>query len=301
MGIIIVKGKESVTSMLRVESIKPSVRSRVYEAGKGAFVNFGLLVVLRRGQARLVLSDSEMTVSAHSVMLLPHNTPARLEVPAGTGLWIIGFARRLQPLVTGTGPESLPLDQLLGRVSLTPPIREQVEATIMPLLPILVEEISDPDKRSQTAGAAILRLLLIATSRMLNTSEVVDITSNNQILLRFRQLVELGYQNRKTVAEYCLDLSLTYDRLHDICQRSLNRAPLALIHQRVLLDASTRLTRTDESIQSIADCLGFDEPSKFSHFFKRATGMAPRQYRKNTKQKAQLQTKSTLKTFSDWP
>ncbi|SFN73403.1 AraC family transcriptional regulator, transcriptional activator of pobA [Thioclava dalianensis] len=294
-------GQETVTSMLRVERIEPSIRTRIYEIGKGAFERFGLIAVLRRGQARLVLSESDMTVGAHSVLLLPHTTPARLEVPAGTDLWLIGFARRLQPLVTGAGPESLPLDQLLNRVSLTPPNRAQVEASILPLLPLLVDEITDPEKRSQMAGTAILRLMLIAIGRMLHRQEIEDSASDNQILLRFRQLVELGYHTRKSVAEYCDALSLTYDRLHDICQRSLNRPPLELIHQRVLLDASTWLSRTDESIQSIAERLGFDDPSKFSHFFKRATGMSPSQYRKSTRLEAALQTQSRLKTFSDWP
>ncbi|WP_323780685.1 AraC family transcriptional regulator [Thalassovita sp.] len=288
-------------SMLRLEAVEPSFRPRVYVAGQGSFETFNLIVIVRRGAAQLLMGERDITIGRHCVMVLPHGAQARLQVPAGTGVWIIGFARRMQSLITGTGPESLSLDLVLSRPSLTPENPQIVETSILPLLPLLVQELNDPGKRSQTAIAALLRLLLIATSRMFTADSLTDVKNDIRILHRFRQLVELDYRNRKSVAEYCQDLNLTYDRLHDICQRNLKRSPLALIHQRILLDASTRLAQSDDSIQSIADHLGFNDPTKFSHFFKRSTGLSPRQYRQMTRQEMDLQASSALRTFSDWP
>ncbi|MGV8952082.1 MAG: helix-turn-helix domain-containing protein [Cypionkella sp.] len=288
-------------SMLRLEAIEPSFRARVYAAGQGAFAGFNFIAILRRGSARLVLDQSEISIGAHCVVAVPHGVSARLELPAGTGLWIIGFSPLMQSFISGTGPESLSLTLLLDRLCLTPENHNGVETSIAPLLPMLFAETSDPDKRSQTAVAALLRLILIAISRMLNTEAVADPRNDSHTLLRFRQLVELGHRSRKPVAQYCAELNLTYDRLHDICQRNLNRSPLVLIRQRVLLDASTRLVQTEESIQSIADHLGFDDPSKFSHFFKRAIGLSPRHYRLAARQEKDLQTRSALQAFSDWP
>ncbi len=287
--------------MLRLEVVEPSFRPRTYAAGQGTSAQFNLIAVVRRGSASLQVNEDALQVADSSVVVLPHGTQARLSVPAGTGVWIIGFARLLQSLVTGTGPESLMLDTVLSRLTLTPANPEIVESSILPLLPLLTEELNDPQKRSQTAVAALLRLMLIATSRMLTRSGLIDNRNDTHILHRFRQLVELGYRSRKRVAGYCQDLNLTYDRLNDICQRTLQRTPLSLIQQRILMDASTRLDQTDESIQSIAHHLGFSDPTKFSHFFKRATGVSPREYRQMTRKEEDRQASTVLQTFSDWP
>jgi AraC family transcriptional activator of pobA len=287
--------------MLRLEVVEPGFRSRTYAAGQGTSTQFNLIAIVLRGNATLHVNEEAMEVVESSIAVLPHGMRARLSVPAGTGAWIIGFARPLQSLVTGTGPESLILDTILSRLTLTPGNPEILAASIAPLLPLLTDEVNDQNKRSQTAVASLVRLLLIAISRMLTSSGLADGRNDTHILHRFRQLVELGYRSRKTVTGYCQDLNLTYDRLNDICQRNLKRTPLSLIQQRILMDASTRLLKTDESIQSIANHLGFSDPTKFSHFFKRATGLSPRQYRQTMRKQEDRQASTVLQTFSDWP
>lgn len=287
--------------MLRLEVVEPGFRSRTYAAGQGTSTQFNLIAIVLRGNATLHVNEEAMEVVESSIAVLPHGVRARLSVPAGTGAWIIGFARPLQSLVTGTGPESLILDTILSRLTLTPGNPEILAASIAPLLPLLTDEVNDQNKRSQTAVASLVRLLLIAISRMLTSSDLADGRNDTHILHRFRQLVELGYRSRKTVTGYCQDLNLTYDRLNDICQRNLKRTPLSLIQQRILMDASTRLLKTDESIQSIANHLGFSDPTKFSHFFKRATGLSPRQYRQTMRKQEDRQASTVLQTFSDWP
>jgi AraC family transcriptional regulator len=47
------------------------------------------------------------------------------------------------------------------------------------------------------------------------------------------------------------------------------------------IDHAKRLLATEESITSIASSLGFGSPSSFSAAFRRATGVTPRQFRKN--------------------
>jgi AraC family transcriptional activator of pobA len=291
----------ALLSMLRLEVVEPGFRSRTYAAGQGTSTQFNLIAIMLRGNATLHVNEEAMEVVESSIAVLPHGVRARLSVPAGTGAWIIGFARPLQSLVTGTGPESLILDTILSRLTLTPGNPEILAASIAPLLPLLTDEVNDQNKRSQTAVASLVRLLLIAISRMLTSSGLADGRNDTHILHRFRQLVELGYRSRKTVTGYCQDLNLTYDRLNDICQRNLKRTPLSLIQQRILMDASTRLLKTDESIQSIANHLGFSDPTKFSHFFKRATGLSPRQYRQTMRKQEDRQASTVLQTFSDWP
>jgi len=295
-------GQDSaLVSLIRFESVQSGLRPRTFSAGSGSFADFNLFAIVKRGRAAVVTEDDEIEIDSYAVLILPHGQPARLRIPAGTRAWLIGFARPLQPLIVGSGPESLMLDMVLGRMTLTPGSREGVEQGILPLLPLLADELSAPEKRSQAAATALLRLLLIAASRMLIRDELTEGTNDIHILHRFRQLVELGYRSRKKVNDYCHDLHLTYDRLHDICQRNLNRTPLSLVHQRILLDATTRLQQSDESIHSISQQLGFNDPTRFSHFFKRAMQVSPHRFRKLAQAERTNQRDTALREFADWP
>jgi len=291
----------ALVSLIRFESIQSGLRPRTFSTGTGSFAEFNLVAVVTRGRAAILTDNDEIDVDSYAVIILPHGKPARLRIPAGTRAWLIGFARPLQSLIVGTGPESLMLDMVLGRMTLAPGNREGVEQGVLPLLPLLADELADPKKRSQAAATALLRLLLIAASRMLIRDELTQGANDIQILHRFRQLVELGYRSRRKVSDYCLDLNLTYDRLHDICQRNLNRSPLSLVHQRILLDATTRLQQSDESIHSISEQLGFNDPSRFSHFFKRAMQVSPHRFRRLAQAERTSQRDTALREFADWP
>lgn len=288
-------------ALLRFEAIAPSFRQRTYAAGQTAFADFNLIAIVAQGRARLVRAETAREVASDCILVLPHGAQGQIVVDAGARVWIIGFARSMQVLITGTGTDGVALDRILADLTLTPVDPGGMRSAVLPLLPMLDAEIADPARRSHAAVAAILRLLLIATLRMLRPEDAADLPPDTTVLHRFRQLVELGYRDRRALVDYCRDLNLTYDRLHDICQRRLGRAPLALVHQRMLLDATTRLAQTDDTISRIAEHLGFVEPTQFSHFFKRATGVSPRQFRQQARHSDDRRTGAGGLTFSDWP
>ena len=59
-------------------------------------------------------------------------------------------------------------------------------------------------------------------------------------------------------------------RTHEMC-----------IRDRVITDAEAKLKSTDLTIQEIAYSLNFPDISFFGKYFKRYTGMSPKQYREN--------------------
>lgn len=64
------------------------------------------------------------------------------------------------------------------------------------------------------------------------------------------------------------------------------RAPKDICHSRLLLEGKRLLTYTLKSIAEISHALGFSEPSYFNRFFKRNTGLTPRQFRAQSYEKA---------------
>lgn len=96
-----------------------------------------------------------------------------------------------------------------------------------------------------------------------------------QLVLRFRELVEQNFRNHLGIAEYCELLGVTPVRLARACKSTVNRAPLSLIHERIVLEARSELVYTSKTISEIGYGLGFEDAAYFSRFFKQHTGDAP--------------------------
>lgn len=98
-------------------------------------------------------------------------------------------------------------------------------------------------------------------------------------LAGFQALIEARYRQQPSVEELAGQLGLTGAHLNTLCRRLANRSALQLLHERILLEAKRQLTYTSMTIGQVADALGFSEPAYFTRFFKRNTGLSPRDFR----------------------
>lgn len=63
----------------------------------------------------------------------------------------------------------------------------------------------------------------------------------------------------------------------------LNRSPLQIIHERVVLEAQRLLIYADKTAKEIAYEVGFDDASHLSRLFKKHTSQSPSDYKKSQK------------------
>ncbi|WP_322048642.1 helix-turn-helix domain-containing protein [Paraburkholderia sp. J67] len=99
-------------------------------------------------------------------------------------------------------------------------------------------------------------------------------------LKTFSGLIEKHYREHLPISGYAEQLGVTPVYLNMICQRIAGKSALALVHQRLLLEAKRSLTYTSLNINQVSDFLGFTEPAYFTRFFKRFTGVTPNAFRK---------------------
>ena len=74
-------------------------------------------------------------------------------------------------------------------------------------------------------------------------------------------------------------LAMTPDRLNDHVKRATGVTAGHLIRQRVLTEAKRQLVFTSQAIHEIAYDLAFSDPSHFTRFFRKQTGMTPQAFR----------------------
>ena len=96
---------------------------------------------------------------------------------------------------------------------------------------------------------------------------------------KFKELVEEHYRKHCTINAYAKALSISAKTLTTISKKVVGKPPLAIVSERLLLEAQRLLRYTTLQIGEIAFRLGFEDVSYFTRFFKRHTGKPPNAYR----------------------
>lgn len=83
----------------------------------------------------------------------------------------------------------------------------------------------------------------------------------------------------KSLAEYADQLFVTQNHLNDSVKAITGKTPGELIRERILKEAGLLLSHTSLSITEIAFLLQFEDPSYFARFFRKYTGLSPKEQR----------------------
>lgn len=156
--------------------------------------------------------------------------------------------------------------------------------TLMPLF-LAIERESRTHRSGQTAaGMALLTALLVQVARLAGPADS-DPAGNaagrrkQRQIQQFKTLLDRDFRQHRPVQAYADALGLTAGQLSRICREVLGMSALDVIHARLVHEAQRELVYTVGSIQQLAAEVGFEDDAYFSRFFKRHTGLSPREFR----------------------
>jgi AraC-like DNA-binding protein len=101
----------------------------------------------------------------------------------------------------------------------------------------------------------------------------------NEVMLRFLQLVKQHYREHHEVAFYADKMNISAKYMTTLIKKASGKSALQWIEDYVILDAKAQLSSTVNTIQQITFDLNFPSQSIFGRYFKRAVGMSPSEYR----------------------
>lgn len=104
-------------------------------------------------------------------------------------------------------------------------------------------------------------------------------SSKNNTVERFMELVQEHYREERLIGFYADKLCITPKYLSKLVKEYTGRSAGEWIENHVVLEARAMLQSSDMTIQQIAASLNFPNQSFFGKYFKRATGLSPKQYR----------------------
>ena len=160
----------------------------------------------------------------------------------------------------------------------------------------LIQEFEWAQPDQDGALHAYLRLLMIEAKRLSETLPGSSHKDESAALLtkKFLQLVERNFLAIVSVADYAEMLNVTPNHLIETTKRTVGKPAGRIVRERVLLEAKRLLCYSDMSASDIAYHLSFEDPSYFSRFFRKYTGMCPMDFRNMSNNAPEALTTSSL-------
>lgn len=252
-------------------------------------------------QGRLSAEHSELRIDGPALCFWPPGRRPTLRLGAGASALVLGLSDTVVLDAVGARAESVHLRMLTENAFLAPLSDASVHEQVDTLVHWFVAELTEPERQSPMSLSAYLRLVLISALRVYQPEPTEKGGELTSILREFRHLVELHYRDHWPVSRYADTLGVDYDRLQRMCKRETGRSPGELVHERLTAEAKARLENTGSPLKKIAADLGFPDATRFSHFFKRRTDMAPGAYRAIVSRPDGEDLVELRRGFSDWP
>lgn len=116
--------------------------------------------------------------------------------------------------------------------------------------------------------------------RYFTRQQIEGSNRQDEIFKKFMALVNEHRTSEREVTFYANQLCISTKYLTGICRSVTGESAKKIIDNFVILEIKVLLQSTKQSIQEIADHLGFPDQSYLGRYFKRHEGMSPVDYRK---------------------
>lgn len=136
----------------------------------------------------------------------------------------------------------------------------------------------------QSAKASIVKPLLVALLEkslqlyLTYSSEEQFLTKKMLTVRKYKNLINNSFLEKKEVRYYADQLNVSANYLNEIIKSETGISAKRHITERLLLEAKNLLLYSEMDIAEISHILQFSEPTHFTKFFKKETGLTPKNY-----------------------
>lgn len=182
-----------------------------------------------------------------------------------------------------TQSDALSLHRFYGYDSQSPVVAPPTE--VRQSLESLAGEITAEYGRGEGFGREealrlLLKLFLLKIERVRRTSLPAGETlARLRAFAEFRALLGAHLKETRNAQDYAQLLKVTYRQLNQLCKGVTGQTAKAFIDETVILEAKRRLATSGIAIKELSFDLGFDDPTNFTQFFKKHTGVLPARFR----------------------
>ena len=247
---------------LHWETIQSRSRLHDYRIAPHRHEQFFQVLYLTAGRAEMVLDGDSHVLLPECVAVVPAGVVHGYQFSADVrGMVVTLMERDLEGLGLPR-PGAMVIRQGTADVALT--------------LGRLAAEADRPGSGHDVALRAHLSLLVVTLLRAAPEQANADAPARaGQLVAAFRDQVEQRFRQTRRVADYAGAVGVSHTHLNRLCRQVLGRSALAVIEERIALEARRLLLFSTLSIKQIGAELGYEDPGYFSRFITRMFGLAP--------------------------
>jgi len=245
--------------------------------------NLFQVLLIEKGGGEMSFETANVQFSAPAAILVPattaHGFRFKREVTAG---WVVSFTEDVTDALGDQSGEALARLKMVAADPLLPLADAAEVKRLSALCADLKEETSLAREGFRLAMRGLLTLILIEVVRLAvsrSRSGAVTLSHKDACVQELRRLLDEHFRKERLISFYAGKLAMTADRLNDHVKRATGVTAGHMIRQRVLTEAKRQLVFTSHAIHEIAYDLSFSDPSHFTRFFRKQTGMTPQAFR----------------------
>ena len=265
--------------LLHCEAI--ATRSRLHNWEILPHSHHGLLQLLwlEQGEALLQLDDWKGELVAGGVLIVPQHCIHGFQFSNYAQGIVITLAYPLLDSL-GTDLSTALQSESAARIFLLEENEEQSLIETM-LRKLMKEYQRQQGYRRELIESSLIVVLacLMQQAQSMQPRLVEHPKRARRYLSEFTNLIEQDYMHHHQLTFYATKIGISTAHLNAVCREFIQRSALDLIHARIMLEAKRNLVYTSLTIKTVAEMLGFADPAYFTRFFKRQTGLSPKEFR----------------------
>lgn len=232
------------------------------------------IIFIREGFASYSIENSKHTLQAGQLFCVAFDSPHHFIPYPGASGHIITFSEAFLAH-TSEDLEGFPTTGLSLRFLRYPviPTKAAVQDELLGIAAKMTSESGNYFLMRTEMLRHYLKIYLLHILRQVDTADALVTPVNVCMLLRkFMALLEKHFREKRMVADYARQLSVTSNYLNCIVKKYSGYSASHHIRQRVVLEAKRKAIHSDFSMKEIAYDLGFEDAAHFSKYFKNAAG-----------------------------
>lgn len=263
-----------VTSFSKMETT-------IFKIGQPYRLQEGRIAIITNGRARVLINLIEYIFRPNYISLIaPGSIIQIIETSQDFDAHMMAIEQNFLPV---SGKEEFFAHFLQRKKNLLLPLTSTEQVQIENFITVMWDVLQEPVFRKEVIQHLLAGLLYnieyIAKNK--GQSESSPLTHQNDIFQRFISLVNTYSKTERNVSFYADKLCLTPRYLNTVIRQASQQTVMDWINQSIILEAKVLLKHSNRLVYQISDELNFPNPSFFSKFFKRMTGMTPQEYQKN--------------------
>lgn len=148
---------------------------------------------------------------------------------------------------------------------------------------LLLQEYGNSSSFNHKIIIDSLLTILISKAENLKQNMTFHISDSSKIILyqNFISLIEKNLTKSRSANFYAKELAISYKHLNTICKELINKTAKNVIDDFIILQAKRNLINSTTNSSELAYKLGFEDPTNFTKYFKKSTGLTPKSFIKS--------------------